>query len=162
MRARLHILPCVMLVALAGCASGDLTIDAMVTDVLHSVAYRLEPTGRLTVLTGGGAIEGERAAPIHTTHVDEEGMARLKKVVADSGFLLASPPLRAALNEGPSLRLDVRLGMWHNIARLHGTRMASATKIIDQMNRHLPAKYVLHYDPPPLKRPEEEFDRMFR
>lgn len=106
--------------AAGGCASGDLTIDAMVTNVMNTVTYRLEPTGKLTVSSGGGAVEGETAAAIHTAQVDPAGMARLKKVVADSGFLLASPPMAASLNEGPSLRLEVTLGMWHNVARLEG------------------------------------------
>jgi len=134
----------------------------MVTDVMHSVSYRLEPTGRLTVTEGGGAIEGGQATPVHTANIDEAGMARLKQVVAESGFLLAEPPMRATLVEGPSLRLEVTLGLWHNVARLHGARMASATKIIDEMNRHLPAKYALQYNPPPPEKPEQDFEDMFR
>jgi len=43
----------------------------MVTDVMHSVSYRLEPTGRLTVTEGGGAIEGGQATPVHTANIDE-------------------------------------------------------------------------------------------
>ncbi len=162
MKSLANILLLSALALAGGCASGDLTIDAMLFDEMQSVIYRLEPTGRLTVTPGGGVLEGSGHEPIHTAQVDEAGMARLKKVVARSGFLLADTPIRAGLAGGPGLRLEVELGLWHNVVRLHGTSLPSATRIINEMNRHLPAKFALNYNPPPPEREQEQFEEFFR
>ena len=132
-----------------GCAAGDLTVNVLVVEDLHSLEYCLEPTGRLTVTPGGGMVEGRAEQSVFATQLDAPAMARLKRVVARSGFLLADAPRPRTLARGPVLRMEVKLGLWHNVVHIVGGRLESAVKIVRELNRHLPVKYQLDYDPPP-------------
>ena len=134
-----------------GCAAGDLTVNVLVVEDLHSLEYCLEPTGRLTVTPGGGMVEGRAEQSVFATQLDAPAMARLKRVVARSGFLLADGPRPGLAKAGPALRIEVKLGLWHNAVRIAGGRLESAVKIIRELNRHLPVNYQLDYDPPPAR-----------
>ena len=135
--------------SVTGCATGELTVDVLVMEELHSLRYHLEPAGRLTVTPGGGMVEGQSDQPVFTTQLDAPAMARFKRVVARSGFLLADAPRPGLLARGPALRMEVKLGLWHNVVHIVGGRQESAVKIVRELNRHLPVKYQLDYDPAP-------------
>ena len=146
--------------ALGGCMRGDLTLDVIATTEFNSVSYHLDPSGRLTVSAGGGLIEGQRDRTVHEGLLDPAAMDAFKKVVADSGILLAAPHGGGALVRGQAMRMEVRLGLWHNILQLYGRRLESVAVVVAEMNRHLPEKFRLDYRPPTAAEERDAFDRI--
>jgi hypothetical protein len=147
---------------LAGCTSGELAMQLLATTELDSLEYRLEPDGRLTVTEGGGKLEGQRDRPVYETRLDEPAMERMKQVIAHSGFLLTESPTRWGLSPAPLIRMDVRLGMWHNVVQTRGRRVESLGKIIAEMNRQLPERYQLIYEPPPDEEETTTFESLLK
>ena len=126
-----------------GCAQGDLMVDLLATAETRSINYHLDPDGRLAVIPGEGMIEGLRDRPVYKTRLAEQAMEDFKRTVRRSGFLLQDSPTGRALTPGAILRLEVKLGLWHNVVQIHGVRMDSAARIIVSMNANAKPGTVL-------------------
>ena len=141
---------------LAGCASGPLTVDFRVLGQAHSLIYHLDPDGRLAVSAGTSS------DAVYQTQLSDEAMARLKQVVFKSGFLLADPPYRAPLTPGTMMLVEIELGLWRNRLDTRGARVESVSRIIAEMNRHLPAQYALPDTAGPAEREEQEIQKYLK
>lgn len=141
---------------LAGCASGPLTVDFRVVGQAQSLNYHLDPDGRLAVSAGTSS------DAVYQTQLSDEAMARLKQVVFKSGFLLADPPYRAPLMPGTMMLVEIELGLWRNRLDTRGARVESVSRIIAEMNRHLPAQYALPDTAGRAEREEQEIQKYLK
>jgi len=132
---------------MAGCSSAPLRMEMLLISETASRGYYLEPDGTLSLHRGGGLVEGLEGRSIYQTRLDEAAMKRLKEVILRSGFFLAEAPLGRFGVPGPLLRVNIQLGLWENRMDLRGTTVPSVSKIVAEMNRHLPDRYRLIYRP---------------
>ena len=144
---------------LTGCASGPLTMDFQVVGQARSLIYHLDPDGQLTVSSAGGMIGGESSDVVYRTRLSEGAMEKLKQVVFRSGFLVAEPPYRAPMTPTTTMLVEVELGLWHNRMDTRGARVESVSKIVAEVNRHLPSEYVLPDTAAQAVREEQEFQK---
>jgi hypothetical protein len=147
---------------LAGCASGPLTMDFTIVGDTHTFSYHLDPDGQLSIAGGGQSIAGGSAETVYRDRLDEEAMRRLKKVVAGSGFFLAGPPFGAPMTSGPAMRVQIKLGLWHNRIDTRGAPVPSVSKIVAEVNRHLPQRYALPDVTGPAEREEKEVQKYLK
>ncbi len=144
--------------AVAGCYSGSLTVDVNVVREMNSLAYLLEPTGRLTVTEGSGLGERGKGRELYATHVDMPAMRQLKKIVYKSVFLVASQPIKGSLTGGGMFMIiKAKLGMWENDMHLRGTNVESAAEITSALDKHLPERYRIRYSAAPALRSDEDY-----
>ena len=148
--------------ALGGCGSGPLTMDVQVVGQARSLVYRLEPDGRLAVTAGGGLAGGTSPEPVYEAHLDEKALAGLKKVIFNSGFLVADPPYRTPLVPGVTTVMEITLGLWHNRIDTRGARVESVARIVAEMNRHLPPPYALPETDPQADREQRKLDEYLK
>jgi len=162
-RGRL-ILPAALLAALplGGCTAGALTMDILATREAGSIHYRLDPDGRLAITPAIGTTAGEHAGTLHQTRLTDRAIADLKRVIADSRFLLQDAPARSGLPFGTALRVEIEMGLWRNVVQLYGERMDSVSRILAEMNRHLPKEYRLVYDPPSPAEQQRRLEDYFK
>ena len=145
------------LASLGGCSK--LSIDIDVVDDMRSIIYQLEPTGQLTVKEASGRIDGQSPQQMYQTQLDPAAMARLRKIVRDSGFLFESPPLKASLS-GVFVVMEIHLGMWENKIQIRGTKVPSVGSIVDEINTHLPAQHEIPYNR--ASKQEEDYEKYLR
>jgi len=157
------ILPAALLalLPLGGCTAGRLTMDILATREAGSVHYRLDPDGRLAITPAISTAAGEPAATFHQTRLTDQAIADLKRVIADSRFLIQDPPARGGLMFGTALRVEIEMGLWRNVVQLYGERMDSVSRIIAEMNRHLPKEFHLQYDPPSPAEQQKQLEDFF-
>ena len=94
--------------------------------------------------------------------LDEQALAGLKKVIFNSGFLVADPPHHTPLVPGVTTVMEITLGLWHNRIDTRGARVESVARIVAEMNRHLPPRYALPETDPQADREQRTLDKYLR